>query len=88
MSSGLPLKADIAQLSRHAPKVPPTEVVAIDHHVGAAFGGAAPATSSLIIVVGMHPRVRRDLALAGQLDHVNGRRVSQRLHDRHFNTHT
>jgi hypothetical protein len=26
----------------------------------------------------MHPRVRRDLALLGQLDHVNRRRVSRR----------
>jgi hypothetical protein len=31
-----------------------------------------------IIIVRMYPRVRRDLALLRQLDHVHGRRVSPR----------
>jgi len=35
--------------------------------------------SSPIIIVGMHPRVRRDLTLLRQLDHVNGRCVSPLL---------
>ena len=33
----------------------------------------APAFLSSIIFVRMHPRVRRDLTLAGQFDHVNSR---------------
>jgi len=38
MSSGLPLKADIAQYSRHVSNVPPTTAIAsaiVDHLVGA-----------------------------------------------------
>jgi hypothetical protein len=33
----------------------------------------------------MHPKLKRDLARFGQLDHVHGRQLSPFLHDRHFN---
>jgi hypothetical protein len=40
--------------------------------------------SAPIIVVRMHPSVRRDLALFGQLDQVHGRQYRRVGHERHF----